>query len=308
MNNNKTLLKILVCDDDPADRKLVRAYIRKIENKEIVLVEAGDKQEIESALDKGRIDLVLMDIEMPEKSGMEWLSDITKTQSAPVIMLTGQMNVEVAALAIQKGALGYLPKNNLSIGKLGEAIDNALKKWNDRQLSKANQEELEMLATIDGLTGLYNRRAILNKLDEKIRIAHRYDEDLCLLLMDIDHFKEINDQYGHIAGDDVLETIAAIIRQNIRETDYPGRYGGDELVIIFPLTDPLTASHIAERIRREIESTMMKNRTGLSYNVTVSQGISSYIQDEDPESLISRADQALYRAKQKQRNSVEILL
>jgi diguanylate cyclase (GGDEF)-like protein len=306
LNNHKTLLKILVCDDDPADRKLVLAYIRKIENKEIVLIEAGDKQEIERALEKGRIDLVLMDIEMPEKSGMEWLSDIMQTQTAPVIMLTGQMNVEVAAQAIQKGALGYIPKNNLSIGKLGEAIDNALKNWNDRQLSKANQEELEMLATIDGLTGLFNRRAILNKLDEKVRIAHRYDEDLCLLLMDIDHFKEINDQYGHIAGDEVLETIAAIIRQNIRETDYPGRYGGDELIIIFPLTDPLTTSHIAERIRYTIENTIMKNRTGISYNVTVSQGISSYLHNEDPESLLSRADQALYRAKECQRNCVEI--
>jgi diguanylate cyclase (GGDEF)-like protein len=308
VNDHKTLLKILVCDDDPADRKLVRAYIRKIENKEIVLLEAGDKQEIERSLEKGRIDLVLMDIEMPEKSGMEWLSDIMKTHTAPVIMLTGQMNVEVAAQAIQKGALGYLPKNNLSIGKLGTAIDEALKKWNDRQLSKANQEELERLATMDVLTGLYNRRAILNKLDEKMRIAHRYKEDLCLLLMDIDHFKEVNDKYGHIAGDDVLETVASIIRQNIRETDYPGRYGGDELLIIFPLTDLNTASQIAERIGYTIGVTVMKNRDGRTFSVTVSQGISNYIHHEDQGTFLSRADEALYKAKQNQRNRVEISL
>ena len=307
MNNNKTILKILVCDEDPADRKLVRAYMKKMNSKEIVLIEAGEKQEIQRALDKGRIDLVLMDIEMPEKSGIEWLSDIMKTQMAPVIMLTGQMDVEIAAQAIQKGALGYIPKGTLSVNKLEQAIDDALKQWNDRQLSKANQEELEMLATVDGLTGLLNRRAILNKLDEKIRIAHRYKEELCLLLMDIDHFKEINDRYGHIAGDDVLETIAAIIQENIRETDYPGRYGGDELMIIFPLTDLYTASHIAERIRNAIENTSMKNRDGISYTVTVSQGISCYIPDEDQTALISRADQALYKAKQNQRNRVETM-
>jgi two-component system cell cycle response regulator len=307
LNNHKELLKILVCDDDPADRKLVRAYMSKIENKEIVLLEAGDKQEIERALDKGRIDLVLMDIEMPDKSGMEWLADIMKTNMAPVIMLTGQMNVEVAAQAIQKGALGYIPKNKLSIGKLGTAIDEALKNWNDLQLSKANQEELESLATKDGLTGLYNRRAILNKLGEKIKIASRYKEDLCLLLMDIDHFKDINDRYGHIAGDDVLETVAEIIQKNIRETDYAGRYGGDELLIIFPVTGPDTAVQIAERIRLTLKNTTMKNREGLTYNVTVSQGITHYIQCEEQEALIARADQALYKAKQKQRNRVEVL-
>ena len=307
MNNQKPLLKVLVCDDDPADRKIVRASIRKIEDKEIVLLEAGDKKEIEQALDKGRIDVVLMDIDMPEKSGMEWLADIMEKQTAPVIMLTGQTNVEIAAQAIQKGALGYIPKSSLSTEKLGTSIDEALKQWNDRQLVKANQEELELLATKDALTGLYNRRSILKKLDEKIKLAHRYDEDLCLLLMDIDNFKNINDQYGHIAGDDVLESVASTIQNNIRETDYAGRYGGDELLIIFPQTDTLTASHIAERIRAKIESTIMKNNDGSTYNVTVSQGISSYKHDEDQTSFLSRVDQALYKAKQNKRNCVEIL-
>ncbi|MEJ2740460.1 MAG: diguanylate cyclase [Dehalococcoidia bacterium] len=307
MNNHKTLLKILVCDDDPADRKLVRAFIRKIEDKEIVLLEAGDKNEIEQALAKGRIDVVLMDIEMPEKSGMEWLVDIMEKQTAPVIMLTGQMNVEIAAQAIQEGALGSIPKSNLTIEKLRTTIDEALKQWNDRQLVKANQEELEKLATVDALTGLYNRRSVLNKLAEKIKLAHRYDEDLCLLLMDIDDFKSINDHYGHIAGDDVLETIANTIKQNIRETDYAGRYGGDELIIIFPQTDTLTASHIAERIRTKIEKTVIKNKDGSTFNVTVSQGISNYKNDENQVSFLSRVDQALYKAKQNKRNRVEIL-
>jgi diguanylate cyclase (GGDEF)-like protein len=307
LNNHRTLLKILVCDDDPADRKLVRAFIQKMTDKEIVLLEAGDKNEIEQALAKGRIDVVLMDIEMPEKSGMEWLVDIMEKQTAPVIMLTGQMNVEVAAQAIQKGALGYIPKSNLSIEKLRTTIDEALKQWNDRQLVKANQEELEKLATVDALTGLYNRRSILNKLGEKIKLAHRYDEDLCLLLMDIDDFKSINDHYGHIAGDDVLETVAATIQQNIRETDYAGRYGGDEMIIIFPQTDTLTASHIAERIRTKIENTVIISKDGSAFNVTVSQGISNYKHSEDQVSFLSRVDQALYKAKQNRRNRVEIL-
>jgi len=302
------LIKILICDDDPADRKLVRNYLQRITRREIVLLEAGHTEEIQNALDKGRIDLVLMDNQMPGKSGMEWLAEIAKKQLAPVVMLTGSGTEEIAAQAFQEGAVGYLPKGSLSQKKLSNIIDVALDKWTRLQQAMVDKENLEKLANFDSLTGLYNRRAILDKLNELINLANRYKEDFSLSMLDIDHFKKVNDRYGHLTGDEVLEKIAVLIRRNIRETDIVGRYGGEEFIIILPKTNLSSAWVVAERLRTIIEKTEMKDSAGNAFTITVSQGLVGWERDEDAASLISRADEALYKAKEKGRNRVQILL
>jgi two-component system cell cycle response regulator len=302
------LIKILICDDDPADRKLVRTYLQRITDREIVLLEAGHTEEIQNALAKGRIDLVLMDNQMPGKSGMEWLAQITRKQLAPVVMLTGSGTEEIAAQAFQEGAVGYLPKISLSQEKLKNTIDVALDKWTRLQQAMADKEKLERLANFDSLTGLYNRRAILGKLRELINRANRYKEDFSLIMLDIDHFKRVNDRYGHLTGDEVLEKIAALIRRNIRDTDIAGRYGGEEFIIILPQTNLSSAWVIAERIRSIIEEAEMKDPAGNVVAITVSQGLSNWERGEDANSLISCADEALYKAKGKGRNRVQILL
>jgi diguanylate cyclase (GGDEF)-like protein len=302
------LLKILICDDDPADRKLVRTYLQQITSREIVLLEAGHTEEIQNALDKGRIDLVLMDNQMPGKSGMAWLAEITRRQLAPVVMLTGSGTEEIAAQAFQEGAVGYLPKSSLSQEKLGNTIDVALDKWTRLQQAMADKEKLERLANFDSLTGLYNRRAILGKLRDLINRANRYKEDFSLSMLDIDHFKRVNDRYGHLTGDGVLEKIAALIRRNIRDTDIVGRYGGEEFITILPQTTLSSAWVVAERIRGIIEKTEMKDSAGNVFTMTVSQGLAGWERGEDAYPLISRADEALYKAKEKGRNRVQILL
>ncbi len=306
MKTRQPLLKILICDDDPADRKLVRAYLRQINDREIVMLEAGHRGEIQNALDKARVDLVLMDVQMPEKSGMEWLAEIVEKQTAPVVILTGSGDEEVAAQSLQEGAVGYLPKSRLSAEKLAETIDAAMKRWGQMQQSKASQEELERLANVDSLTGLHNRRAILRRLDEDIRHAKRYGDELSLLMLDIDHFKKVNDRYGHLTGDDVLERIATLVQQNIRETDSAGRYGGEEFIVVLPKTNLSPAAEVAERIRKTIEESEMEDHEGNVFGVTVSLGLSSYQAGEDGHSLISRADDALYSAKENGRNRIGI--
>jgi len=302
------LIKILICDDDPADRKLVRTYLQRITDREIVLLEAGHTEEIQNALDKGRIDLVLMDNQMPGKSGMEWLAEIAKKQLAPVVMLTGSGTEEIVAQAFQAGAVGYLPKSSLSREKLRNTINVALDKWTRLQQAMADKEKLERLATFDSLTGLYNRRAILGKLRELINLANRYKEDFSLSMLDIDHFKMVNDRYGHLAGDEVLEKIATLIRRNIRDTDIAGRYGGEEFIIILPKTALSSSWVVAERLRSIIEKAELKDSAGNVFAITVSQGLAGWERDEDAASLISRADEALYKAKEKGRNCVQILL
>ena len=302
------LLKILICDDDPADRKLVRTYLQRITDREIVLLEAGRAEEIQNALDKGRIDLVLMDNQMPGKSGMEWLAEIAEKQLAPVVMLTGSGSEEVAVQALQEGAVGYLPKSSLSPKKLVKTIDAALDKWTRLQQAMADKEKLERLATFDSLTGLYNRRAILGKLRELINLANRYKEDFSLSMLDIDHFKKVNDRYGHLTGDDVLEKVAALIRGTIRNTDVAGRYGGEEFIIILPQTTLSSAWVVVERLRSIVERAEMKDPAGNVFAITVSQGLAGWERGEDAHSLISRSDEALYKAKEKGRNRVQILL
>ncbi len=302
------LMKVLVCDDDPADCELIRTCLQKITDREIVLLEAGYTEEIRDAIRKRRIDLVLMDNQMPGKPGMQWLAEISRKQLAPVVMLTGSRTEEIAAQASQEGVVGYLPKASLSLEKLSNIINVALDKWTRLQQAKADNEKLERLATFDSLTGLYNRRAILDRLRELINLANRYKEDFSLIMLDIDHFRKVNDRYGHLTGDKALEKIAALIRRNIRDTDTVGRYGGEEFIIILPRTNLASSWAAAERLRTIIEKTEMKDSAGNVFAVTVSQGLVGWERNDDVGSLISRADEALRKAKEKGRNRVHILL
>lgn len=235
---------------------------------------------------------------------MEWLAEIAEREMAPVIMLTGSGSEEVAVQALQEGAVGYLPKAKAK-EKLAGTIDAALERWRQMQRSKANLEELERLANYDSLTGLYNRGAILRKLEELINYARRYKEEFSLSLMDIDYFKKVNDQYGHLIGDEVLEKVAKLVREDVRIADSVGRYGGEEFIVVLPKTQLSSAAIVAERIRKIIEATEMTASEGRVFSVTVSQGLSGYRAGDDKDSLISRADEALYRAKETGRNRVE---
>jgi len=304
----QSLIKILICDDDPTGRELVRSYLQGITDREIVLLGAVHTEEIKNALDKGRIDLVLMDNQMLGKSGMEWLAEMLKKQLAPVVMLTSLGDEEIAAQSFQEVAVGYLPKDGLSREKLKNIIDNALDKWARLQQAMADKEKLEMLANFDSLTGLYNRRAILGKLCEYVNLANRYRDDFTLIMLDIDHLKKVNDRQGYLTGDEVLESVATLIRNNIRRTDIAGRYGGGEFIIILPKTNLSSSWAVAERLRSIIAQAEFRDSAGNVFSITVSQGLAGWERNDDAASLISRADEALRKAKGKGRDRVQILL
>jgi len=173
-----------------------------------------------------------------------------------------------------------------------------------RELAKKNAE-LDQLASVDALTGVSNRRIILQRVDEHFRLARRYGIIFSLIMADLDRFKLINDTYGHLTGDKVLKIIAGIIFRSLRETDYAGRYGGEEFLILLANTGPDEAVQAAERIRRTVSETRFEAENGLAFDVTVSLGIATCHDDASLEEMIERADKALYRAKQKGRNRVE---
>ncbi|MBI3570226.1 MAG: diguanylate cyclase [Gammaproteobacteria bacterium] len=168
-----------------------------------------------------------------------------------------------------------------------------------------HRQKLEELSVRDGLTGLYNRRELEKRLHEEIQRARRYSRPLSVLMLDIDHFKNVNDRYGHQAGDEVLITVADLIQLNVRPVDVVCRYGGEELAVILPETDEEGVRTVAERIRGTVEDSITTTPQGDMVHVTVSIGLAIYPgHGETPATLIHAADQALYTAKHEGRNLV----
>jgi len=165
------------------------------------------------------------------------------------------------------------------------------------------EEKLATMAKTDGLTGIYNRRYLDQRLQEELDRSQRHDSPLSLLLLDIDHFKSINDTYGHLCGDYALRGIAAELRQSLRRIDILGRYGGEEFCCILPETPLEQAHNLAERCRAQIADTPF-NCFDQQLKVTASIGVAGQLPDDTVDSLIKRADAALYQAKYQGRNRV----
>ncbi len=158
-------------------------------------------------------------------------------------------------------------------------------------------------ATLDALTGLNNRRQFELRLKQEIATTKRQKNPLCAMMIDIDFFKKVNDTYGHASGDTVLKTTASIIKEHLRESDIPSRYGGEEFAILLPYTHIEEAKIVGERLRKAVESTPI-NIDKKNINVTISMGLAEFSPDETGEELFKRADKALYEAKESGRNKV----
>jgi len=183
--------------------------------------------------------------------------------------------------------------------KLRKKIDeiNSLKAELERYVKK-----IEQLSITDSLTKIYNRSKFESSLDYEIERSRRYGTPLSLIIFDIDHFKSINDTYGHLIGDSVLMEIANLIKNNIRSTDIFARWGGEEFVILAPNINKEQAKMLAEKIRKLIAH----HRFKYVDHVTVSLGVTEFMPTDTKESFIKRADEALYLAKRKGRNRVEV--
>ncbi|HLD14675.1 MAG TPA: diguanylate cyclase [Burkholderiales bacterium] len=169
------------------------------------------------------------------------------------------------------------------------------------------RERLAGEARTDVLTGLYNRREFEQRLAEEHARAKRYNKPYVFMMLDIDHFKQVNDVHGHAAGDIVLKTLAEVLRKQLRDADIPARYGGEEFAVIFPEINDTAAKQVAERMRRAIAAMSFRLPDGREINMTVSIGMSSHPKDADtPREVVDRADRALYAAKEAGRNRVVI--
>jgi diguanylate cyclase (GGDEF)-like protein len=184
-----------------------------------------------------------------------------------------------------------------------EALQKALEDKN--RLLKELEEKNKILQEIsitDGLTGLYNRRFIMKNMLDHIEKATRYQYIFSIIIFDLDNFKEINDTYGHLVGDEVLQRISLELKNNLRKTDIIGRYGGEEFIVILPYADQIAAYHIAEKVRKSIQELQWDK---YFFTITLSGGVVRY-NGGSIESLIEKTDKSLYRAKDNGRNRIEV--
>jgi len=216
----------------------------------------------------------------------------------------------VIPLVVQDNAMGTLViasrNKNVYHGGVRPILEVLANQLAQSLASARMYRKLEELATIDGLTGLKNHRIFQMELGEKIKLAKRFDRPLSFLLIDVDHFKAVNDNHGHPAGDVVLRGVAGIIATNSREIDTAARYGGEEFAVVGPETDTVGAMRLAERIRKDVQAAEFTTEAGV-LKVTVSIGVATYpTHGEDKQTIIDQADQALYRAKGGGRNRCEV--
>ena len=170
---------------------------------------------------------------------------------------------------------------------------------------QSKMEEVADMATVDELTGLYNRRALFSRLSEEHSRAERYGQGFTLLLIDIDDFKNVNDEYGHQVGDGILRGLGAFLRQNLRDSDFPSRFGGEEFIGLLPATDIDHAVQAGNKIRQLLsQSTLNSKRMDVSLQISVSIGVAAFASGDDIDNLIKRADDALYLAKRQGKNRI----
>jgi two-component system, cell cycle response regulator len=314
---------VLLVDDDRGVLELLR---RGLEPQGYRFVEAEDGTQALTAIRKHHPDLILMDVEMPGLGGVEVCRIVKANQGAgfaftPVILMTaGRSSGKVEGLEL--GADDYLikPFDMLELSarvksmlRLKALQDTLVEK--NKELDRINHEleekraALEHLSRTDGLTGLVNRRHFEERLAAEWARSERYRAPLSCMLLDIDHFKKVNDTWGHPFGDVVLKEVAAVARRALRDVDVIARYGGEEIIALLPETSPDEAWRAAERVRMGVEAMRLTCRTvepPEQVRCTASIGVATAPSPavESAEQLVQLADECLYEAKQGGRNQV----
>lgn len=296
MKNNK-LRKVLAIDDNPTDLALLKAHLKKMGLAALVTQDA--KSGIEIAINQ-QPDLILLDVVMPDINGFEVcrrLKADTRTSSIPVMFISANEQSRNKILSSKLGAIDYVIKP-INPEELKSRIGIILK-------MTELQEKLLSLANTDELTGLANRRYFFDILEREILQAKIKGNALSLIILDMDHFKSVNDTYGHLDGDMVLREMGKIIQENIYPLDLAARYGGEEFIVLMPETPHEKALKAAERLREIIDSHhwVISNER---ISVTASVGLVSIDSSNllDSSDIVKKADMALYAAKRRGRNCV----
>lgn len=291
-------MKVLIIDDSPDALAVAKARLAH-EGHEIICA-GGGKEGLEAA-GREKPDLILLDVDMPDLNGFDVcrrLKADAELCMVPVIFLSGSGGQEEKVKGLNIGAVDFVTKP-FDAFELRARVNAALR-------TKHMQDLLIEHAEIDPLTGLPNRRALDKRLVQEWSRLLRHGGRLSVIMADIDHFKNVNDRFGHPVGDEVLRQMARLLAEGCRESDMPARYGGEEFVVVATETNAEAAAGLAERLRASICAVPMEAH-GQAVNVTASFGVADNKGLKSPEELVHAADEALYRAKEAGRNCVKRL-
>ncbi|KGM42674.1 hypothetical protein JY97_12255 [Alkalispirochaeta odontotermitis] len=303
LNLNKRV-RILSVEDNDLDYQRIKTTIA--EAKQVEIERAEDIDIGFERLAEKSFDLIFVDYALPSGNALDFIAGMEEKQlETPVVVITGKGDEMIASQVIQRGAYDYLPKSRISQKSLTRIIHNTMEKFRMKTEIKQAMDKMAELSTKDELTDLYNRRYFMEAAEREIAGAARYGQSLSLLMLDIDHFKEINDNHGHPAGDEVLKHTARLLQNSIRKCDVACRYGGEEFAVIMPNTPLANARIFCERLRKKHEDSKV-SYDSTKIRLTVSIGLAEYIfnVDNSVAHLIKRADDGLYAAKQQGRNRV----
>jgi diguanylate cyclase (GGDEF)-like protein len=254
-----------------------------------------------ASLEADPADAVLLDLGLPDSFGINTLHLVRQAHpSLAVVVLTSDDRDETVLQALREGAQEYLLKGEISGPLLARTLRYAVER-------NRLEEELRRNANFDSLTGLFSRRHLIESLEKAVAQARRYEHALTVCLCDLDHLKEINDGYGHQTGDTVLAEFGSVVTRTLRTSDFAGRYGGDEFIFVFPHTTPEESVFAVERIRANLAERTFTQPDGASFSVTCTFGIAGTAEKVPPSRVIlQQADEALYEAKSKGRNCLEM--
>jgi diguanylate cyclase (GGDEF)-like protein len=292
---------ILVADDSVVVRAVVRSHLEEVGYH---VLEADDGMAAIDQCRQSAPDVVLLDIEMPGLDGHEVLAELKgdpELRDIPVVFLTSRSGMVDVVAGLHGGAHDYLKKPFEPPELVARVFAAAHVKNLQDQLRQRNAE-LDQMSRTDVLTGLHNRRHLEEELGRQHAVARRHGDPVALLLLDIDHFKHVNDNYGHPTGDLVLREFARRLSDELRVGDVGGRWGGEEFLVVLPRTGLDGARTVGERIRLATSATPIA-AAGQDIAVTVSGGCALGPADT-PDELVAQADARLYEAKVAGRNRI----
>jgi len=283
-------VRILLVEDSPADIEVVRRSLEP--DRQSYSLETVDRVGASlTLLDEGRIDLILLDLGLPDSTGLASFHRLqAQAPDVPIIILTGENDLRVAREAVRKGAQDYLVKDQLEGNLLLHAVHYAAERH-------ALHQELTELSLRDPLTGLYNRRGFMLLAEQSLRLAKRNGRESVLLLADVDHLKRINDAQGHLAGDRALCAVSKALLGAMRESDIIARLAGDEFIALAVEAHPPGIPALVGRLRKrlEVEGQVLE----ATRNLSVSIGMAPFDPQTAPtlEELIAVADADMYLGK-----------
>jgi two-component system cell cycle response regulator len=300
--------RVLLVDDEPTQR-LITARLLKRAGYQVETAQNGKEALEKLTSAAGQFQLLVTDWEMPEMDGVALCRAVRTQHSAAyvyTILLTSRDAIEHLVAGLQAGADDYLTKPVLEPELLARLNTGKRIVTLERSLRAANEENRRLSVT-DALTGAYNRRHLMEQVPTEIDRSARYSHPLSILMCDVDHFKKINDTYGHQAGDEVLKCVVAMLRQKIRTVDWVARYGGEEFVIVLPETEFTNAVKVAETLRAALSELVIEfENTKLT--VTASFGVTGWDSkvplEGSVDAMVARCDACVYESKAGGRNRV----